>query len=329
MSRVLPARRSWFATPPPPVALEITAERVTAVALAVHGSRAVVSAHAVEPLAAGIVTPALNASNVHDESLLAGALTTALDRLGQRPRRVGLVLPDATAKVSLLRFEKVPEKMQDLDQLVRWQVRKTAPFRIEDAQVSWQPAARTEEGGREFLVSLARRDLVRAYERACEAAGLHAGLVDLASFNQINAVLAGEDVPGDWLLVSVAADHATLAVVRGEDIVFFRSRSTASEGELPDLVHQTAMYQEDRLGGGGFARVVLAGAAGLGGAEASRLARGIEERIGVPAAPIDVRPAVDIGDRIGAGPELLDMLAAPVGMLIREGLATGAGRAAS
>ena len=58
-----------------------------------------------------------------------------LEQIG-RPRRIGLVVPDLVAKVSLVRFEKVPPRAADLDQLVRWQVRKTAPFPIEEAQVS-------------------------------------------------------------------------------------------------------------------------------------------------------------------------------------------------
>ena len=65
-----------------------------------------------------------------------------LDGRDPRPRRVALVLPDTVAKVSLMRFEKVPAKAQDLDQLIRWQVRKAAPFQIEDAQVAWVPGRR-------------------------------------------------------------------------------------------------------------------------------------------------------------------------------------------
>ncbi len=89
------------------------------------------------------------------------------------------------------------------------------------------------------------------------------GVVDLASFNLMNTVLAATAPSrhGDWLLVHVGADYATLAVVRGADLVFFRNRGAAGPAELADLVHQTAMYHEDRLGGGGFSRVVMAGAA--------------------------------------------------------------------
>lgn len=319
---------AWLASPPPPIAVEITASRITGVALADGGSGPTVTAHASEPLGEAVAVPALNAVNIHDERALAGALGRVLAALGQRTRRIALVLPDSVAKVSLLRFDKVPPKAQDLEQLIRWQVRKSAPFRIEDAQVSWQPSLPLPGGGREYLVTVARRDIIRGYEQACEAAGAHAGLVDLASFNQINAVLAGGVVAGDWLLVHVAADYATLALVRGTNVVFYRNRTaTAGESDLVDLVHQTAMYHEDRLGGGGFARVVLAGAAVLGLDETERLRRTLGERTGRAVDLMDFRPAAALRDRIAAGPELLDALAPALGILLRERRVAPAGAA--
>jgi type IV pilus assembly protein PilM len=309
---------SWFSSPPPAVAVDITAARVLAVSLAEHGSAKTIAGHAVEPLAEGLVTPSLNAANIHDERALVAAIDAALHNTGHRARRIALVLPDSLAKVSLLRFEKIPPKAQDLEQLIRWQIRKTAPFRIEDAQVTWQPGLALPGGGREYLVTVARRDIVHAYERACSGAGAYAGLVDITSFNQINAVLASGEVRGDWLLVNVAVDYATLAVVRGDDVVFFRNRTTGSEGDLVDLVHQTAMYHEDRLGGGGFSRVILAGMSVLGIGEAERLRRLLEERIGMHVEPIDFRPAAAMRDRIAAGAEMLDMLTPAVGILLRD-----------
>ncbi len=320
MSKTKPAT-GWLASPPPTIAVEVTAARVTAVAMSDHGRSRTVSAYASVALPTRAVEPGLNAANVHDQGALATGIRSVLQHIGQRARRVALVLPDSVAKVSLIRFEKVPAQSEDLDQLIRWQVRKAVPFRIEDAQVAWQLGAELPGVGREFLVTVARRDIIRSYERACEAAGTHAGLVDLASFNYINAVLASESAAGDWLLVHVAADYATLAVVRGDDIVSFRNRTAASEQDLVELVHQTAMYHEDRLGGGGFARVVLAGAAVVGTAETERLRRLLEERAGVKVDLVDFRSAVAMRDRIEAGPELLDALAPALGMLLRERVA--------
>ena len=318
---------SWFASPPPPVAVEVTATRVLAAALADHGGSRSIAAYAVEPLADGLVTPALNGSNIHDEPAMIAALRSVIEKVAPRARRIALVLPDSVAKVSLIRFEKVPPRAPDLEQLIRWQVKKAAPFRIEDAQVSWQEAVALPGGGREYLVTVARRDIVQVYERACDAAGVHAGVVDIASFNQINAVLAGGPVPGDWLLVNVAPDYATLAVIRDEHVIFFRNRTTGGIGDLPDLVHQTAMYHEDRLGGGGFARVVLAGVSVLGIDEAERFRRLLEERIGMRAEPLDFRPAVEMRDRIAPSPELLDMLTPSIGVMLRDRVSRRAGAA--
>ena len=321
---------SWLASPPPGVAVEIAAGRVTAVAVGGHSGSFTVAAYAGERLPQGAVEPSLNAPNVHDEAAVAAALRSVLQSLGHRTRRVALVLPDSIGKVSLVRFEKVPAKAQDLEQLIRWQVRKAAPFRIEDAQVTFQPGAAVAGGGREYIVLLARRDIIESYERTCDAAGVHAGLIDLASFNHINAILAGGAIAGDWLLVHVASDYATLAVVRAGDLIFFRNRATADEADLVDLVHQTAMYHEDRLGGGGFARVVLAGASVLGAELAERLRRVLEERIGTRVEPVDFRAAAAMRDRIAAGPELLDALAPSVGVLLRDRApSTGSGQALS
>ncbi len=312
---------SFFAslreTTAPSVAVELSGHRVSAASLEWRGGRPVVAAHAIERLPPGALVPSLTADNVHDRAAVGAALARVFDRIGGRPRRIGLVVPDLVAKVSIVRFEKVPPRALDLDQLVRWQVRKTAPFPIEEAQVSYVPGVRAEDG-QDFVVSLARRPIVEEYERLCADAGAHAGIVDLATFNVINVVLAAPVVPtGDWLLVNVSADSASIAIVRGTHVIFFRNRSADTDGTLADLVHQTAMYYEDRLKGGGFARILLAG----GGHEAAgvdQVRRSLEERLTTPVEMVDPRPAAALTDRITAAPALLDTLAPLVGLLLRN-----------
>ena len=310
----------FFSSTVVPVAVEISARGIDAVALSVSGSSSTITGHSTERLPVGLVTPSLNATNVHDHAGLANAMKTAVDRLSPRPRRIALVLPDTIAKVSLLRFEKTPPRAQDLDQLIKWQMRKAAPFRIEDAQVAWTESGPAAGGGREYLVVVARRDIIESYERACEAAGLYAGLVDIASLNLVNAAIATlPPASGDWLLINTALDYATLAVVRDSRIIFFRTRQADESGpaDLGDLVHQTAMYHEDRLGGGAFTRVVLSGmSTESDGGVAVR--RQLEERLAVKVDPLDVRAGVSLRDRITASAELIDSLAAPVGVLLRD-----------
>ena len=311
----------WIASAPPPAALEIDARRVTAVSITGQGASRVLSGHATEPLPAGAVDAALNAPNVHDQGAVARAIRAAVDTLSPRPRRVALVLPDTVAKVSLLRFDKIPPKPQDLEQLIRWQILKAVPFKIEEAQLSWFPGVALPEGGREYVVMAARRDIIASYERACDAAGVHAGIVDVTTLNLVNAVIASKAPAGDWLLVHVAADYATIAVVRGHALIFFRNRAMDADEDLAALVHQTAMYHEDRLEGGGFSRVVLGGASSRGAETADRIRRSLEERLGVGVEPLDFRAAVSLRDRISVAPELVDTLAPAIGVILREQVA--------
>lgn len=304
----------------PAVAVEFAPGRLTAASLEWRGGQPVVAAHAIEPLADGALAPSLTAANAHDRPAVLAALTRLLAKVG-RPRRVGVILPDVVAKVSIVRFEQVPAKTQDLDQLVRWQVRKSAPFAIEDAQVSYVAGLHAADG-HEFVVTLARRDVIQEYEALCAEAGAHAGLVDLATLNVINAVLAGAGAPaGDWLLVNIAPDYTSIALLRGPDLIFFRNRAADTDGTLADLVHQSAMYYEDRLKGAGFSRVIVSGAAAAGPQQADdvdQLRRSLEERLRTPVETVDPRTAAALTDRITAAPALLDALAPLVGLLLRD-----------
>jgi type IV pilus assembly protein PilM len=302
----------WLASPPAEAAVEIAPGRVSAATLA---GRDAVEAYALEPLPAGAVAPSLASQNIVDPAAVSEAVRAVLGRVG-RPARVALVVPDPVVKVSLLQFEQVPSRLDDLDQLLRWQVRKSAPFPVDDATVTYTAGAR-QASGTEFVVALARRDVIEEYERACADAGAYAGLVDSATFSVINLFLASPGTPsGDWLLVHVRPEYTSIAIMRGEHMIFFRNKPEGDSDTLADLVHQTAMYYQDRLSGHGFGRVLLGGSGRAGGAvELAR--RSLEERLHVAVEAIDPTRQTPLPDRIGVTPELMDALAPLSGMLLR------------
>ncbi len=305
---------SWLAPAPPTVAIEIASRRVTAVSVEHTTAGPVVAGQATEILPEGAVVPALASGNIRVSGAVIEALGRALDRAGLRSaRRAALVIPDSVARVSLLTFDEVPPRPDDLDRFMRWQLKKSTPFAIEEAQVSYFPV-----GGSARPVMMAgvvsRRDVVAEYEAVAAAAGIHAGIVDLASFNVMNAIVGvGGEVTGDWLLVHLAAEATTLAILRGHQLMFYRHRTAVDEESLGSLVHQTAMYHEDRLGGGGFARVWLSG----GGATTDAARSEVSARLNVSVGTFDIASAAGVRDR-GGPTDLADTLAAPVGILIRE-----------
>jgi len=139
----------------------------------------------------------------------------------------------------------------------------------------------------------------------------------VSTFNVVNAVLAGAGAPpGDWLLVNVAPGWESVAIMRSRQLIFFRNHTVDGEETLSDLVHQTAMYYEDRLNGSGFTRVLVSGASTSGNVDVLR--RGLAERLGAGIETVDPTTAAAFTDRIGAGTALLDTLTPLVGLVLRD-----------
>ena len=304
---------SWLASPPPDAAVEITPAWVSAAAMTLRRGGPAIQSCAVEALPERAVVASLGSPNVVDRAAVAASLRNVVDRLGSRPARVALIIPDIAARVSVVRFEQVPQRREDLDQLVRWQVRKAAPFPIEDASVSYSPGARGTDGSAEFIVVLARNDVIKGYEDACADVGLHAGLVDIASFAVVNlALAAARSTDGDWLVVHTRPEYTSIAIVRSGDLIYFRNRPEDDEESLTDAVHQTAMYYQDRLAGQGFARVLLGGISAVG-----ELGQSLQERLGTPVETIDPTAAAPLSDRIAATIDVMDVLSPLTGVLLR------------
>jgi len=316
-----PTFMRWLSQAPwPSIAVEIAADRVTAVEVRTRSGGATVRSHAIETLSPGLVKPSLTSSNIADVARVSRTVVTAISRMAGRHQHVGLVLPDAAAKVSLIRFDAVPDRAEDLRELIAWQLRKSVPFDVADAQLSYSPGARLTGGGREFAVVIARRDVVAEYEAVCTQAGVKPGVVDVASLNLINLVLAGSPragTDGDWLLVHVEPDYTTIAIVRAGALVFYRNSLTPTESDLADFVHQTAMYYEDRLEGAGFGRVILAGA-GDDSRGADALRDALSARIHHEVEAIDPRAAATLKGRRHIDQATLDAIASPTGLLVRR-----------
>lgn len=305
-------------SPPPQLGVSIDTALVACARMTARGPRMTMSAHAVQSFPSEAVVPSLAALNIADPPSVTAAIRRAVEQLGGKSRRAALVLPDAAVKVSLVRLETVPTRAQDLRELLRWHVRKSVPFPIEQARVSYTAGVATGGSGQEFVVCVARHDVVAQYEQTCEAVGLHVGVVDVASFNTINAALASLPASaGDWLLVSVAPSSTTLVVLRQGRVIFYRNRSEAGEGTLADLVHQTAMYYEDRLEGRGFERILLAGGLSV---QAGASVQNLAERLKAPIALFNARSAVQFAGGEPT-PDVADALTPVAGVLLREGRA--------
>jgi type IV pilus assembly protein PilM len=306
---------SWLASSAPDVAIEIAADAVSVAALGARGAEAVVQAYGTAPVPPGAIVAGLSGVNIVDRPAVTAALHAACAQAGQRPRRAALAIPDLAARVALVRFEQLPKRREDLDQLIRWQVRKSLPFPVEEACVTHSPGVLAGRGG-EFITVAARRDVIREYEGVCDDAGIHAGLVDLSTLSVANLYLAATTLAGDALVVHIRPEYTSIAILRHGNVIFFRTRPEGEEDSLSDVVHQTSMYYQDRLAGEGFARVFAGGSTRQpGGVELAR--RDIEARLGHTVEPLDATIAASNPDRLSAAGEQAAALVPLVGLLLR------------
>ena len=317
LSKLQEFLRSSISTAGPSVGVEIAADSVTGAALSWANSAPKLTSHVRIDLPDGALEPTATATNLVERDVVVDAVHEVLSQLPLPARRIGLVVPDRIAKVSFVKFQKVPSRSDDFDQLVAWQIRKALPFRVEEAQLAYTPSMHGKGEESEFVVAVARRDIVEEYEGVCSAAGAYAGLVDLATFNLVNAALAlAPETASDWLLLHVGRYDSTLVIMRGANLIFFRNCPTVNESDVSNLVHQSAMYYEDRLEGKGMARTVLVVSADTPMASDSAR-QTLGERLGLK---VERLASPKVTSSFNVSPTELDSLAAPIGLVMRQRL---------
>jgi type IV pilus assembly protein PilM len=229
----------------PHIACEVTAQGVAAVRS--EGKPSTIGAMHSHALAAGAVTPSLNAQNVQDAPALIKAIEQALSSVGGRGQDVIAVLPDSAVRVTLLDFDSLPEKRQEADAAVRFRLRKSLPFDIEKAALSFD--AQETPQGLHVAASVVLQSVLEEYESAFRAAGCSPGVVLPSSLGALGAV--NEEKP--TMLLKMAGDSASIAVVKDGQLLLFRILEGAGAGALTaermaDDIYPSLVYFQDNYG---------------------------------------------------------------------------------
>ena len=117
-------------------------------------------------------------ANVIDAELLGAHVASlgASNGNGKRRRDAALILPDYCTRIALLDFESFPKDPADQLALVRFRMKKTVPFDMDAAAVSFQ--ARKGPGKTtEVLAAAAAAEIVSKYEAPFRVAGFQTGFV--------------------------------------------------------------------------------------------------------------------------------------------------------
>ncbi|HEX5227840.1 MAG TPA: hypothetical protein VFW44_09025 [Bryobacteraceae bacterium] len=167
-----------------------------------------------------------------------------------RKRRAALILPDYCARIAVLDFDTFPANPDEQQALVRFRLKKSVPFEVETAMVSYaqQPRPAGSSGPKiNILAAVMSSDIVMQYEAPFRTAGFHPGFVTTSSLAVLNLL------PSDGITLLVKRNGHVLSVLVLQDDSVHLTRCVELEGsELEDIesvLHPTIAYIEDELKG--------------------------------------------------------------------------------
>jgi type IV pilus assembly protein PilM len=238
----------------PPVAVEISPEGILAAALpSSHRRRggpeqirtAVI---AFAPLTAGALVPSIDEPNVRNAEAVSGAIRSALSQVSPSTHFVTLVLPDTLVRVFMLDFDSLPPKPAEALSVVRFRLRKSVPFDVEEAGLSYQVLT-ADKTGCKVLAAVLPGAILAEYEAAVRKAGYEPGAVLPAGL----AALETADALESMLTVNLSAHAVTTCITQGQDLLLYRTLDLPQEPrqraeDIRRGITVAAAYYEDMLG---------------------------------------------------------------------------------
>jgi type IV pilus assembly protein PilM len=259
----------------PKVACEIAADRVLVGRLAEDGRS--LEACAARELAPGSVVPDLVEGNLRQRDAVSSAVHEALGSVAGRSQDVIAVVPDAAVRVVLLEFDTLPADSEEAASVVRFRLKKSLPFDVDKARVSYH-AQKTNDGVR-VVAAVALASVVEDYEAAFRDAGFSPGVV----LPSMLAALGAAEGERPTLVVKVDARTTSIAILNGEQLQLFRTlentRGVTITGEqLAEEVYPSVVFFQDTYHLN-IENIFVAGISDIGGAApALRAQTGAEVR---------------------------------------------------
>jgi len=257
----------------PKLACEIATDRVLAGRVSERGN--IVEMCAATELAPGSVVPDLTEANVRERNSVFEKIRETLGSVGGRSRDVTAVLPDAAVRVMLLDFDTLPTNHQEAEGVVRFRLKKSLPFDVDKAKVSYH--AQPSSSGVRVIAAVALSSVIEDYESVFREAGYSPGVV----LPSMLAALGAADANPPTLVVKVDARTTSIAILDKQQLLLFRTlentRGVTITGEqLAEEVYPSIVFFQDTYHLN-LEQIFVAGLSDTGGAvPALRAQTGVE-----------------------------------------------------
>jgi type IV pilus assembly protein PilM len=195
----------------------------------------------------GTIAPGLSTPNVHDAAALRTAISGALEAVTSKSRDVIVILPDSAIRVLLLDFETLPAKTAEIEPVIRFRLKKSLPFDVEHAAVSYD--VRRDNGAVRAVAAVSPRSVIEEYEAAFRDAGYSPGAIVPSSL----AVLGLVEAQRPTLMLKVDPVNITIAAAQNQELRLIRTLENphgaqVTASELAEAVLPSTVFFEDTFG---------------------------------------------------------------------------------
>jgi type IV pilus assembly protein PilM len=226
----------------PKLACEVAADRVLAGRVSERSD--VIEVCAAGELPPGSLVPDLTETNLRDRNHVTRAIRETLGIVSGRSRDVIAVLPDTAVRVALLDFDTLPTNRQEAEGVVRFRLKKSLPFDVEKAKVSYH--TQTSTAGLRVIAAVALTSVIEDYESAFNEAGYAPGVV----LPSMLAALGATQAEKPTMVVKVDARTASIAILQGQQLLLFRTLENAwgariTGEQLGEEVYPSIVFFQD------------------------------------------------------------------------------------
>ncbi len=265
--------KSLLQDPPPAMAFEISEAGIASARIGSHTELEFL------PLKSGTLLVSPLKENVADpDEFLTAVRSLANTQTTRKRKDVALILPDFSTRVTVLDFDNFPTDANEQASLVRFRLKRSVPFDVESAALSYWPQPGLNKRV-DVLVVVAPLEIIARYEAPFRTAGLDPGLVTISS------VAALELAPEAGLtVVAKLTGHVLTVLVREKGVLKLARCIEMPSSDLDDVAAvllPTFVYVEDNLGGRAE-KLILCGF----GAETDEAERRFQEELGVEVEPM-------------------------------------------
>lgn len=221
------------------VGISVGTQKITRAIVRKTRGGGVVKSYQIEPLPSGVIVPSPIEKNILQPEVYKSACDVLLEK-GKKPSRLSLGLPDGSVRLSLLEFQQLPQKKEELEQLIRWQMEKVFLYPLKEARLSFQDLGK-RDGKRRLLAMAIRNEILTQYEAPLRTRGIEPTSVGIVSFHLFNLylpyLLAASRPTRNFVFFSLVDHTFSILICRDGVIDFIRVKElpSYSEGERPEM----------------------------------------------------------------------------------------------